>query len=105
MTIKIVILGDTHITKFEELPKDMVVEILNSDWVIHVGDYTFQDVLNGLIKLKGEKFIGVYGNADPQSIRDTVQSKEFLEILGYKIGIIGVEYLPVLSYNHLYLTI
>jgi putative phosphoesterase len=87
MMIKVSIIGDTHLKAFEELPNGILREITNSDWVIHVGDYTFVDVLNGLINLKGNKFIGVYGNADPQSIRDKVQSKEIIEISGKKIGI------------------
>jgi len=88
MSIKITILGDTHIRLFEELPKDMLKEIFDSDWVIHVGDYTSLDVLDGLIKAKGERFIGVYGNADPQSIRDKVQFRKILKIFDKKIGII-----------------
>ena len=87
MSMKITILGDTHIRFFDELPKDILKEILDSDWVIHVGDYTSLDVLDGLIKINGDSFIGVYGNADRQSIRDKVQSKEILKIFDKKIGI------------------
>jgi len=87
MSMKIAIIGDTHIRLFEELPKDMLKEIINSEWVIHVGDYTSLNVLDGLVKAKGERFVGVYGNADPQSIRDKVQSREILKIFDKKIGI------------------
>ena len=88
MKIKITILGDTHINSFEELPKEILKEVLHSNWVIHVGDYTSLGVLNGLVNLKGERFRGVYGNADPIDVRNLVQSKEIIEILGKKIGII-----------------
>ncbi len=88
MTVKITILGDTHINSFEELPKEILKEILLSNWVIHVGDYTSPVVLSDLVSLKGEKFRGVYGNADPIDVRNNVKSKEILEILGKKIGII-----------------
>ncbi len=87
MTVKIAILGDTHIRNLKELPRDMMKEIEESEWVIHVGDYISIDVLDYLIKLKGDRFKGVYGNADPQSIRNRVKSKEIIEILGKKIGI------------------
>ncbi|MFX1313365.1 MAG: YfcE family phosphodiesterase [Promethearchaeota archaeon] len=87
MSLKITILGDTHVRLFEELPKDILKEIFHSDWVIHVGDYISLKVLDGLIKAKGDRFIGVYGNADPQSIRDRIQSKKILEIFGKKLGI------------------
>ncbi len=87
MTAKIAILGDTHIRNLRELPRDIMKEVEESEWVIHVGDYICIDVLDDLIKLKGDRFKGVYGNADPQSIRNRVKSKEIIEILGKKIGI------------------
>ncbi|MFX1280971.1 MAG: metallophosphoesterase family protein [Promethearchaeota archaeon] len=86
MTVKIAILGDTHLTYFKNLPIQMLDEIKEADWVIHVGDYINIDVLNGLIELKGEKFKGVYGNADPSYIRDKIPSKEIIEILRKRIG-------------------
>jgi putative phosphoesterase len=87
MTETIIILGDTHINSFEELPKEILKEIKNSDWVIHVGDYTSKEIVNGLIKLKGERFKGVYGNADPIYVRDMLKSREIVDINGKKIGI------------------
>jgi putative phosphoesterase len=88
MTVRITILGDTHINSFEELPKGILKELKESDWAIHVGDYTSAEIINGLINLKGEHFQGVYGNADPMDVRRIVKSKVILEILGKKIGII-----------------
>ena len=87
MTVKITILGDTHIKSFEELPKDILGEIEQSEWVIHVGDYTSIQVISGLIKLKGARFRGVYGNADPMQVRDRLESRDILTIKGKKIGI------------------
>lgn len=87
MTVKIAILGDTHLTHFKDLPKQILEEINKANWVIHVGDYTFLDVIEGFIKIKGDHFKGVYGNADPTYIREKVPSKEIIEILGKKIGI------------------
>ena len=87
MTVRIAILGDTHVRSFEELPNVMVKEINKSDWVIHVGDYISTDVIKGLIRIKKDKFKGVYGNADPKSVRDNVPSKEIFEISEKKFGI------------------
>jgi putative phosphoesterase len=88
MTVKITILGDTHINSFEELPKEILGEIEQSDWVIHVGDYISPMVIDGLIKLKGKQFRGVFGNADPMDVRNKLRSREILTIQGKKIGII-----------------
>jgi len=49
MADKIVIIGDTHVSDFKDLPERMLQLILEADWVIHVGDYTSVDVLSGLI--------------------------------------------------------
>ena len=54
--VKILILGDTHLQKFEDLPKNLNNEIQKADWVIHTGDYTSIEVLNGFIKKKSRIF-------------------------------------------------
>ena len=87
MVVKIVVLGDTHVRFAKEIPREILDEILKSDWLIHVGDFISLEFLNYLIGLKGDHFKGVYGNADPQGIVNLLQSKEIFEILGKRIGI------------------
>ncbi|MFW9824568.1 MAG: metallophosphoesterase family protein [Candidatus Thorarchaeota archaeon] len=87
MTIKIVVLGDTHVQSIDKLPNEIIKEIKNAEWVIHVGDFTSIQVVNSLIDLKGENFKGVYGNADPLDVRNRLNSREVLEISGKKIGL------------------
>ena len=83
----IIIIGDTHAAALGRLPQEMLRAIRQADWVIHVGDYTSKDVLDGLVKLKGERFRGVHGNADPRAIRNEVPAKDILEVQGKRIGI------------------
>ncbi len=87
MSVKIIIIGDTHLNSFKKLPKEMGQAIKEGDWIIHAGDYTSIDTVEGLIKWKGDKFKGVFGNADPLSIREILPGKDILEIKGKKIGI------------------
>ncbi len=87
MLVKIIIIGDTHLNSFKKLPKEMAQAIKEGDWIIHVGDYTSIDTVEGLIRWKGDKFKGVFGNADPLSIRKILPDKVILEIKGKKIGI------------------
>lgn len=87
MTVKVVIVGDTHARDCKDLPSKMIESIQIADWVIHVGDYTSKDVLNGFIALKGQSFEGVCGNADPLAIRNEVPVKKIVEIAGKRIGI------------------
>ena len=87
MPNKVLIVGDTHTSSFESLPKKMLQLIREADWVIHVGDYTSIDVLSGFIKKKGPRFRGVYGNSDPLQIRKKLLEKDIIEISNKKIGI------------------
>ncbi len=87
MVERVLVIGDTHISKFKDLPEKMIQLIQDADWVIHVGDYTSIDVLLGFIKLKGPKFRGVYGNADPMKIRERVLAKDIIEISQKRLGI------------------
>ena len=87
MSVKIIIIGDTHLNSFKKLPKEMAQAIKEGDWIIHAGDYTSIDTVEGLIRWKGDKFKGVFGNADPLSIRKILPDKVILEIKGKKIGI------------------
>ncbi len=87
MSVKIIVVGDTHARDFKELPNEMIEAIQEADWLIHVGDYTSKGVLNGLNALKGQKFEGVCGNADPLAIRNEIPIKKIVEISGKRIGI------------------
>ena len=88
MKTKILILGDTHISSFKDLPKKILQLVKESDWVIHVGDYTSPHIVEGFKQLKHDCFKGVYGNADPLAIRKLLPPKVMIEISDTKIGII-----------------
>ena len=81
------VFGDTHAQNFNEIPKVLVEAIKKADWVIHVGDFTSEKVLNRIIDLKGSHFYGVHGNSDPLSIRNKLPSKNVISINNIKIGI------------------
>jgi len=88
MVVKILVFGDTHISNYNQLPKEIIAAIKNSNWVIHTGDYTHINLLNELKKKKGNQFKGVYGNSDPKPIRDILPYKQIIDIHEKKIGII-----------------
>ncbi len=91
MKTKILIVGDTHISSFKDLPKKILQYIKESNWVIHVGDYTSKNIVEGFKKLKANYFKGVYGNSDPLVIRKLLPPKIVIEISGIKMGIIHPE--------------
>ena len=82
----IVIIGDTHVKLFSDIPVKMRNAMNTADLVVHVGDFTSVKILEGL-KKKKEKFKGVYGNADPGSVRKQLSSREVFSMVGFKIGI------------------
>jgi len=90
--LKILIIGDTHILSPHNLPSKIVEEVKQSDWLIHAGDYISERVLDFLLRLKGNRFIGVFGNADPLNIRKKLPKKTTFELNGYIFGLIHPSY-------------
>lgn len=86
-TSSICIIGDTHVKNYEDLPVQIQEAIDKNEWLVHVGDYISVDLLDVLKKKKLDKFLGVYGNADPMSIRERLPSILIASINGVKIGI------------------
>ena len=91
MKTNILIIGDTHISSFKDLPKKILQFIKESNWVIHVGDYTSKNIVEGFTRLKANYFKGVYGNSDPLVIRKLLPPKIVIEISGIRLGIIHPE--------------
>ena len=91
MKTKILIIGDTHISSFEDLPVKILQYVKESNWIIHVGDYTSKNIVEGFYQLKANYFKGVYGNSDPLVIRKLLPPKTVAEISGVRIGIIHPE--------------
>ena len=83
-----------HSSKREELI-DITSEVRQfineSNWIIHVGDYTSKTIVEGFKQLKANYFKGVYGNTDPLVIRKLLPPKIVIEISGIRIGIIHPE--------------
>lgn len=69
-----------------QLDREILIEIKGADFLFHVGDFTSKFVVDELIKLKKNKFKGVYGNADPLEIRQILPPRDIVIIEGLKIG-------------------
>lgn len=86
-TVRIGVIGDTHALSFGQVPPEIREALQQTDWVIHVGDYTNKDVLDGFKKLKEGRFRGVQGNTDTSQVRQELPKREILQINGKRIGI------------------
>ncbi|MCB2293266.1 metallophosphoesterase [Clostridium algoriphilum] len=84
--MKIAILSDTHAKKHSDKLFELIDNLyVESDMIIHAGDYISNSVVS---KLKEHKnFVGVWGNNDKGSIRNLLKEKIILTIEGYKIGL------------------
>jgi hypothetical protein len=84
--LKIVVISDTHRSRWEDIPLEMKKAVAEADWAIHCGDYTGKGVMEGM-RRHARRFIGVCGNTDVGEIHHSLPAKQVLEVEGKKIGI------------------
>ena len=84
--MKIGVLSDTHVSEIGQLPQSLVRRLAEVDLIVHLGDYTGKEVLDGLRRLGN--FRGVRGNMDPASVRQELPETDMLEVEGKRIGLI-----------------
>ena len=78
-------LSDTHISSFAELPAKIVTTLAEVDMIIHAGDFTAKNVLDGLKQL--QEVTAVCGNMDSNELKQTLPEKEVLTIGGKRLGV------------------
>ncbi len=83
--LKIGVLSDTHAYSIEDIPQKVIDSLSRVDLMVHAGDFTAGEVLDGLKKL-GE-LRAVRGNMDSMEIRSKLPIKETIEVGGKRIGI------------------
>jgi len=81
---RLLVLADTHVRTIDELPREVVRAVGESDWLVHCGDYTGAAVVDELCGLTG-RFSGVYGNADPGAVRAKLPHQLTLEVDGWRL--------------------
>jgi putative phosphoesterase len=84
--MRIGVVSDTHATSFAQLPDTILTALAEVDLIIHAGDFTTKDVLDGLRRLGEVK--AVQGNMDSAELKRILPEKELLVIEGRRIGII-----------------
>ncbi len=82
--MQILVISDTHVRAFKELPEGIQQAVHGADWVVHCGDFTSIEVLDELVRLSS-CFTGVFGNADPGNIRHRLPHQAAFEVEGQKI--------------------
>jgi len=83
--LRIGVLSDTHTHSLEDTPRKVIDSLSSADMIIHAGDFTTVEVLNGLKKLGKVK--AVQGNMDSAELKNILPAKEVLEVGNKRIGI------------------
>lgn len=85
--MRIGVISDTHIPdRAEDLPREILEEFKKVDMIIHAGDLVNLSVLD---KLKSicRNVKAVWGNMDPEEVKEKLAEKEIITVGKYKIGI------------------
>ena len=84
--MKIGVVSDTHVSRIDQLPTRLVDSLKEVDLIVHLGDYTGRELLDGLRRL-GD-FRGVFGNMDTSAVRAELPEKEVVDVNGKRLGLI-----------------
>ena len=77
--------SDTHAGSFADLPNKILTALAEVDMIIHAGDFTARDVLDGLKQL-GE-VIAVRGTMDSNELKQILPERQLLSVGGKQIGV------------------
>lgn len=87
MSVRIGVISDTHIpSAAKEIPPQILEAFKKVDMIIHAGDFIDCAVLEQL-KNVCKNVTAVYGNMDPNNLKDTLPRKEIIKIDNFKIGV------------------
>lgn len=86
-TKSILVISDTHKTKYSDIDIEIQKQILKSDFVVHCGDIISEKVIEGIEKNSKDNLI-VHGNSDPLSIRNKIPKKSVFKLNSNIFGVI-----------------
>lgn len=86
--MKIGIIADTHIPdRADQIPEKILEDFKKVDLILHAGDLVELNVLEDLRSVCPQ-VKAVWGNMDPQKVRNVLPEKEIIKINNKKIGLI-----------------
>ncbi len=86
LPVTILALSDTHFSKAtQQLDESITSKFDKVDYIVHAGDYAHESLVETLVATG--KFVGVYGNMDPLTIRDMVPEVNAIRFDDVVIGV------------------
>ena len=86
MSIRIVVVSDTHCNRWEEVHPDTRRAVSEADIAVHCGDFTGMGVVEGVRRM-AKKAVMVHGNMDPPEVRRALPRATTFEVEGRRIGV------------------
>jgi uncharacterized protein len=83
---RILVVGDTHVRRWDELHEELRARIAQAEIAIHCGDWTGLDAVEGF-RAAARQAVLVHGNSDPPELRQSVRYREVIEVDGVRIGV------------------
>ena len=83
--MKIGVISDTHVSRIDQLPPRLLEKLQEVDLIIHLGDYTSKELVDGLKGLGN--FRGVCGNMDSRELRAELPEIDIVQVKGKSIGL------------------
>ncbi len=83
--MRIGVLSDTHASSLAELPNKILAALAEVDMIIHAGDFTTRNVLDGLRELAEVR--AVHGNMDSDELKQLLPQKDSFIAGGKRVGI------------------
>ncbi|MFC1871607.1 metallophosphoesterase family protein [Chloroflexota bacterium] len=82
--MRIGVLSDTHAGSFSELPDKILAALADADMIIHAGDFTSRNVLDGLKQMKEVR--AVHGNMDSMELNQLLPETD-----SFSVGETGIK--------------
>ena len=83
--MRLLVISDTHVRKFDELPERVIELFKGCDAVIHAGDFTSAELYESL---SAKEIYAVYGNTDDYELRKMLSNELKFEIEGVRFGLV-----------------
>ncbi|MFA5089415.1 MAG: metallophosphoesterase family protein [Candidatus Omnitrophota bacterium] len=85
--MRIGVISDTHIPEqAQEIPRQILEAFKSVDMIVHAGDLVDLGVLR-LLEACCSNVKAVWGNMDPQPVRDVLLEREIFMAAGFKVGL------------------